>query len=213
MEAGGEAFQRFLDEFFYARRRLVEKLARAKSFDEVGCELIEAATLLSPMLATCGPAGPNVAPFMVTFMVRPQYLGEALEELRALESKYWGRGREALGAATEFLLEYVYNIEKVDPLTLASHIMSKGHTWVNLKATREASLGILLPPDRGAYELRVDVEIYDGGEIYEYVNRVHDLMHAVPEGHRSHPWYPAVVMRVREIYDNSYKALGKRIYP
>ncbi len=213
MGAGGEAFQRFLDDFFYARRRLVERLARTRNFDEVRCELIEAATLLSPMLATCGPAGPNVAPFMVTFMVRPQYLGEALEELRALEDRYWGRGPEALRAATEFLLEYVYNIEKADPLTLASHIMSRGHTWVNLKATGEASLGILLPPDRGAYELRVDVEIYDSGEIYEYVNRVHDLMHAVPEGRRSHPWYPAVIMHVREIYDNGYKALGKRIYP
>jgi len=202
----------FLSDFFYARRRIVEMLRNAEP-EDLELELAKAATLLSPILATCGPAGPNAAPFMVTFLIRREFLGEALEELRRIESEYWGRRGEALRAATDFLLNYVYNLEKTDPLTLASHIMTRGHTWINLRAMGEASLAILLPPDRGAYELRVEAVIVEEGEVYEYVNRVHDLMHAMPRGERSHPWYPALVMRVREIYDNSYQALGVRIFP
>jgi len=206
-----KSFDDFLKDFFYARRRIVEMLRHARPEDIEG-ELVRAATLLSPILATCGPAGPNAAPFMVTFLLKEAYMSEALQELRRIESEYWGRGEEALKAAVDFLLEYVYNPQKADPLTLASHIMSRGHTWVNIKATGEAALAILLPPDRGAYELRVDAHIVEEGEIYEYVNRVHDLMHAIPRGERSHPWYPALVMKVKEIYDNSYQALGARIY-
>jgi hypothetical protein len=202
----------FMNDFFYARRRLVELMKNARP-EDLEPELVKAATLLSPIVATCGPAGPNAAPFMVTFLLKKEFLEEALEELRRIEAEYWGKREKALRAAVDFLLNYVYNIEKADPFTLAGHVMSRGHTWINVRATGEASLAILLPPDKGAYELRVEAVIVEEGEIYEYVNRVHDLMHAIPRGERSHPWYPALVMRVREIYDNSYQALGARIYP
>jgi len=207
------AFSRFLDDFYYARRRLVEEMLRNPDLESLRVKIIETASLLSPMLATCGPAGPNVAPFMLTFMVRDEYLEEALGELRAIEREYWGRGPEAYARASRFLLDYVYNIDKSDPLTLASHIMSKGHTWINIRATREAAVGILLPPDRGAYELRAEAEIVESGPKYEYVNLLHDLMHVIPRGERSHPWFPVLLLHVREIYDNSYQALGRRIYP
>ncbi|MEB3816938.1 MAG: hypothetical protein LRS46_03245 [Desulfurococcales archaeon] len=206
-----EGLNKFLEDFFYARRRLVEKLLY-HSMDELKLDLIKSATLLSPMLATCGPAGPNVAPFMVSFLVKEKYLGEALEELRRIEREYWGRGLDALKAAVRFLLDYVYNPDRSDVMTLVSHIMSRGHTWINIRATGEASLGILIPPDEGAYEIRVEARIEEKGDIYEYANRVHDLMHVIPEGRRSHPWYPALIMRIKEIYDNSYTALGRKIY-
>ncbi len=203
----------YMNEFFYARRRLVERLKEAGNPEAAMDEIAKNAPLLAPMVATYGPAGINVAPFMLTFMVKNEHLMTVLDGLKYFVEKNWGKGAKAFLDAYDFLLNTVYDPEISDPLRLVTHIMSKGHTWINLRATGEASIGILLPPDRGALELRVRAYIYTEGPIYEYTNLVHDIMHAVPTGKRSHPWYPAVLFEVREIYDNSYQSLGKRIYP
>ncbi len=203
----------YMERFFLARRELVEALAEKGRLEDVKIEVIKRATLLSPMVATCGPAGPNAAPLMVSFLVRDEYLEEAIAALKEIQKKYMGKGPEAYKAATRFLLDYVYNPEKVDPLRLASHLMTRGHTWKNIMATERATLGLLFPPDEGALELRARARIFEEGPIYEYVNMVHDLMHVVPHGKRSHPWYPAVVFEVEEIYDNDFHLLGLRIYP
>jgi len=203
----------YLEGYFLERRRLVEALSKASSIDEIKDLVARNAPLLSPTLATHGPAGVNAAPFMISFLVREEYLEEAVSELRRIEKEYWGRHGEALAAASRFLLDYVYNPDKADPLTLVTHLMVRGHTWRNVRATGEAAISILFPPDRGALELRVDAEIVEDGPVYEYVNLVHDLIHVIPYGERSHPWHPALVMRVREIYDNGFRRLGVRIYP
>ncbi len=203
----------YYEEFFLRRRSIVEKMLSVKSLDELETVIAINAPLLAPIVATCGPAGPNAAPFMVSFLVREGYLGEALKEMRRIEKEYYGKRGAAYQAAAEFLLNYVYSPERADPLVLVSHIMSKGHTYTNIAATGRATIAILIPPDRGALELRARAEIVEEGAIYEYANRLHDLMHVVPHGERAHPWYPALVFRVEEIYDNSYQALGKKIYP
>jgi len=203
----------YIEGFFLERRRLVEKLLGAGGLEGVAGEVVARATLLSPIVSTCGPAGPNAAPLMLSFLVKDEYLDEALGELRRIEGEYWGRGAEALRAAARFLLGYVYDPEKADPARLVTHLMVRGHTWRNVRATGEAAVGILFPPDRGALELRARAEIVEDGPVYEYVNRVHDLMHVVPWGRRSHEWFPALVLTVEEIYDNDFKRLGLRIYP
>ncbi len=203
----------YMDEFFFARRRLVEKLKKAGNPEAIIDEISKNAFLLSPMVATYGPAGVNVAPFMLTFMVKNEHLMTVLDGLKRFVKKYWGKGSKAFVEAYDLLLNTVYDPNVSDPLKLVTHIMSKGHTWINLRVTSEASIGILIPPDRGALELRAKVYIYTEGPIYEYTNLVHDMMHAVPMGERSHPWYPAVLFEVKEIYDNSYQSLGKKIYP
>ncbi len=195
----------FVEDFFLPRRRFVERAARGV-FDEA--DLISLAYRLSPMVATCGPAGINVAPFMVSFVVREEYLEGTVGRLRRFVEK-GGSMAEAAG----LLLETVYNPDLIDPLRLATHAMSRGHTWRNIVATGEASLGILVPPDKAAYEVRARALVVEEGPIYEYVNLVHDVVHVAPRGERTHPWYPAIVFEIREIYDNSYQALGRRIYP
>ncbi|MEB3789260.1 MAG: hypothetical protein GSR72_05155 [Desulfurococcales archaeon] len=201
----------YMKEFYLARKSLVEKmLSNTKNIEEV---FKFAGPLLSPMVATYGPAGINVAPFMLTFTVNKKYLNQAVEYLRNLNNELWSKGHIVYAAAAKFLLEWIYNPERSDPLTLSTHLMIKGHTYTNIKATGEAAIGILIPPDRGALELRAEAEIYEEGPYYEFVNLLHDLMHAVPRGERSHPWYPALILRVKEIYDNSYQSLGKKIYP
>ncbi|MEB3760777.1 MAG: hypothetical protein GSR81_08065 [Desulfurococcales archaeon] len=201
----------YMKEFYLARKSLVEKmLSNTKNIEEV---FKFAGPLLSPMVATYGPAGINVAPFMLTFTVNKKYLNQAVEYLRNLNNELWSKGHIVYAAAAKFLLEWIYNPERSDPLTLSTHLMIKGHTYTNIKATGEAAIGVLIPPDRGALELRAEAEIYEEGPYYEFVNLLHDLMHAVPRGERSHPWYPALILRVKEIYDNSYQSLGKKIYP
>ena len=201
----------YMKEFYFVRRSLVEKMLSSTTDLE---ELFKfAGPLLAPMVATYGPAGINVAPFMLTFTVYEKYLAQAVEHLRKLNNELWGKGHVAYAAAAEFLLEWIYNPERSDPLVLSTHLMVKGHTFTNIKATRRATIGILIPPDRGALELRAEAEIYEEGPYYEFVNLLHDLMHVVPRGERSHPWYPALILRVKEIYDNSYQSLGKKIYP
>ncbi len=208
-----EVPSKYLDLYFLERRRIVEALLKAKNMDEISDLIYKNSLLLSPTVATCGPAGVNAAPFMVSFMVREEFLDEALARMKRILEEMHGAGWRAMLKAGEFLLDYVYNLERADPLTLVSHLMSKGHTYRNIIETGEATISILIPPDRGAFELRAKAEIISEGKIYEYVNMLHDLIHVAPEGRRSHPWYPAIVFRVYEIYDNSYQVLGKRIYP
>ncbi len=204
--------QKYLELYFFARRKLVEKLRDAGDPESVMDEISRNSSLLSPMVATYGPAGINVAPFMLTFFVKSDYLHIVVDGLKTFAEKYWKRGALAYKEACNLLLDTVYDPEIADPLKLVTHIMTKGHTWINLKATREASIGILIPPDKGAFELRAKAYIYTEGPVYEYANLVHDIMHVVPKGKRSHPWYPAVLFEVKEIYDNSYESLGRRIY-
>jgi len=203
--------QIYVEEFFFRRRRLVENMLK-KPLEELEIEIAVNAPLLSPIVATCGPAGPNAAPFMLSFTVKDEYIKEAITEMKKIAEKYYG-SREAYRAAASFLLDYVYNMERANLLRLITHLMSKGHTYQNIMATKEATISILFPPDRGALELRTTAYIVEKGDLYIYANMLHDLMHVVPRGKREHPWYPAIVFEVKEIYDNSYQALGKRIYP
>ncbi|MET1101805.1 MAG: hypothetical protein ABWW69_04940 [Pyrodictiaceae archaeon] len=205
--------ERFIKDFFEERARLVKEMLSRKGIEGLEVELLRAATLLAPMVATCGPAGPNVAPFMVTFLVKDDYLKDTIEEMKRIIVRYWGKKHEAFQATAEFLLRRIYNPSYIDLTRLVTHIMSKGHTWVNIKTTGKATLGILIPPDKGAYEVRARARIIEDGPIYKYTNLLHDLIHAMPHGERSHPWYPVILFEIEEIYDNSYQALGKRIYP
>ena len=198
--------RRFVEDFFVPRRRFVEAVSRGVFREDM---LVDLAYRLSPMVATHGPAGINIAPFMVSFLVREEHLEGVVDRLRSFVSG----GIRSMAEAAGLLLETVYNTELVDPLRLVTHAMSRGHTWRNIEATGEASLGILVPPDKGAYELRVKAWIVEEGPVYEYTNLVHDVVHVAPHGERSHPWFPAIVFEIREIYDNSYQAMGKRIYP
>ncbi|MCE4617838.1 MAG: pyridoxamine 5'-phosphate oxidase family protein [Desulfurococcales archaeon] len=209
----GEPPKEYIDLYFLERRRIVEALLKAKGMDEISDLIYKNSLLLAPTVATCGPAGVNAAPFMLSFMVKEEYLEEAVGKMKTIIDEMYGKGWRAMLEAAKFLLDYVYNLERSDPLTLVSHLMSKGHTYRNLVDNGRATISILIPPDRGAFELRTRVEIVEDGLVYEYANLLHDMIHVAPEGERSHPWYPALVFHVEEIYDNSFQKLGVKIYP
>ncbi|MCE4617717.1 MAG: hypothetical protein F7C32_03950 [Desulfurococcales archaeon] len=204
--------EKFIQEIFNERKHMATKIMQAGNLDEVQNLLIKNSYLLSPIVATCGPAGPNAAPFMVSFVPRPEKLDTMIQQLRSMREQLWGKGGKAMSEALQWIVSHVYNLDNIDPHYLASHMMSRGHTWINILSTGKATLAFLIPPDRGAYEVRTTAWIEEKGPIYEYVNLLHDLMHAVPHGESSHPWYPAVIFKIEEIYDNSYQQLGTRIY-
>ena len=209
----GEPPKEYIDLYFLERRRIVEALLKAKGMDEISDLIYKNSLLLAPTVATCGAAGINAAPFMLSFMVKEEYLEEAVGKMKTIIDEMYGKGWRAMLEAAKFLLDYVYNLERSDPLTLVSHLMSKGHTYRNIVDNGRATISILIPPDRGAFELRTRVEIVEDGLVYEYANLLHDMIHVAPEGERSHPWYPALVFHVEEIYDNSFQKLGVKIYP
>lgn len=202
--------QKFINDYFLLRRLFVKKIVESKSVKEIRNLMYEVSPLLSPMVATYGPAGLNNAPFMLTFVPKEEYLEDVLS---ALEAEITRPSKLSIKTVAELLLRTVYNPDIVDLSKLASHLMNKGHTYVNVKATGEATIGILIPPDKGAYELRCKAEIIEDGPIYRYVNIVHDLMHVAPHGGGGHGWCPAIIFTIKEIYDNHYKVLGKKIYP
>ena len=204
--------EKFLNDVFHERRRMAQEIMQAPSLDQLEGLLIRNAYLLSPIVATCGPAGPNAAPFMVSFLPRREKLGKMIQDLRRLREELWGQGHRAMGEALRWITTNVYNLDNIDPRYMASHMMSHGHTLVNIRSTGKATLAFLIPPDKGAYEVRATAWIEEKGPIYEYVNLLHDMMHAVPHGESSHPWYPAVIFKIQEIYDNSYQKLGEKIY-
>lgn len=60
--------KKFVTDYFIKRRLLVKKLLNIKDIDAVRKIFAEQAPLLSPMVATEGPARLNNAPFMITFV-------------------------------------------------------------------------------------------------------------------------------------------------
>ncbi len=199
--------EQFVADIYLARKQFVEEVASGK-FNPM--RLIELSSRLSAMVATSGPAGINVSPFMVAFVPKAEFLRETIEKIKAFVNSDEPAN---IQKGTKFVLENLYRDEILEPTKLITHLMNKGHTFENISANGRASLGFLIPPDKGAYEVRVKGTIYETGEFYEFANLSHDIIHVKAHGEREHPWFPALVMEIEEIYDNSYHKLGTKIYP
>jgi len=148
--------------------------------------------ILTPVVCTCGPRGPNCARKMITFSVRESLLEETVKELKLHVKKPWEESRE-------FMLKKVYHLDRVDLLKLVAQEMFMGNTWENIRSTGRASILITTSPEE-TIELRCRVKIDESGLYYEYCNLLHDLYHR-----DSHGWKPVYVFEVDEIIEKSYK--------
>jgi len=198
---------KFYEDIFLARKQFVEETSRGM-FNPM--RLLEMAGRLSAMLATSGPAGINVSPFMISFLPKKEFLSETNAKIKEYMT---APGMKDIKTGTKFILDTLYNEEILEPMTFITHLMNKGHTYENVLDNGNLSLGFIIPPDKGAYEVRAKARIEEEGEYYDFANLAHDVIHVKPHEKPFHDWCPALIIEVTEIYDNSYKSLGKKLYP
>ncbi len=189
----------FIKYIFYERLDTVRSMVGGKLTNQ---EIYLAFTRTSPVVITDGPAGLSGSVKMVGFIPRGEYLGNALEELKGIWEKSTEKGfREII----DDFLKVAYNEEWIDFTVLGGLELAKGHSWVNIKETRKATLLFFTPPIL-SYEVRCSVEIHEDGLVWGYLNLLHDIFHKVPgEPLGKHPAY---IFKFEEIYDNSASKNG-----
>ncbi len=195
--------EEFIRYAFEERVSGIKKLAEGK----FGSDALIGFTRHNAAIITCGKAGANGSIKGIGFIHREEFLHETIEKLREeLKRRY--NPRKAL----EFLLDEIYVREKIDFTKFVSLELAKKHTWRNITSgSREATILFFTPPST-SYEVRCEVEVHEGDEIWEYTNAVHDVFHR-PEKPRDWGRTPAYLFKIREIYDNGERAMGVRIYP
>ncbi|MCS7369162.1 MAG: hypothetical protein NDF57_05570 [archaeon GBS-70-058] len=179
----------------------------------------------TPILATAsiinGRIFVNAKVVGAGFILKEDYIDEALGKLR--EHYLRGESMDRLEYAKEgvkLLLEILYfddevkAYEKVDFTKIATLELAAGrkdsskHTWTNIQSNREACLLYYMPPNI-SFEIHGEVDVHLEGKYYEFVNLVHDAFHYTPPKARVNR--PCLIFNVREVYDNSPRAMGIKI--
>jgi len=186
--------EKFLKYIFYDRLEFLKKMLSGR-VDSRDVYLMF--TRANPAFITDGPAGLNGSVKMVGFIPKREYLHTMLERAREdLEKK----NVMGLGYVLKELIEYFYDVNKLDFTVLGALEMAMKRTWKNIKANKKVTLLFYTPPIT-SFEVKCDVMIVEEGEVMEYLNVMHDLYHGAPNMPRAR--YPAYVLRITEIYDKS----------
>ncbi|MEM3615551.1 MAG: hypothetical protein QXX09_02765 [Candidatus Methanomethylicia archaeon] len=155
------------------------------------------------------------------FVLKYDFLSEAIEKLREhLEHGEKMSGKDYTKEGIKLLLEVLYfededeaykrvDFTKISTLELAKRrLNSSKHTWINLQSSREACLLYYMPPNI-SFEIHGEIEIHTTGPYHEFVNLIHDAIHYTPPQNRIDR--PCLILNIREVYDNSPKAMGIRL--
>ena len=199
--------KRFKNYIFTERRIMIEKIAKGEVKDKQSIYLWFTRAL--PAIVTHGPVGLNASIKMVGFVLKEQFIRDFLEKIYEFLAERKKNRKEIL----ELLLGFVYDENKIDFTKLITLDLAKKKTWENLKDGGEAVLIFFTPPDI-SFMVKADVEVHLEGSIYfEYANALHDLFHVVPYAERIVGRNPTYVFKIKEKWDKSVDAFGKRIYP
>ncbi len=163
-------------------------------------EMLISFTRANPVVVTDGPAGLSGSVKMVGFIPKPEFLNEMLERARRLL-------KLPLSEVLKELLNYFYDVRKLDLRRLGALEMAFKHTWVNVRSTGRATLVFFTPPVT-SYEVRCSVKIHEDGPIKEYLNVLHDAYHGRGVAGRAPGDYPAYEFIIEEIYDQSASRTG-----
>ncbi len=196
--------QEFIDYIFTKRKNAVEKMVKGELREK---DVFLEFTRATPVVITSGPAGLSGSVKMLGFVPKKENLKAVLAVLRETAKKEKeGKPVNAAG----IILKEVYNEGNIDFSRLGGLEMGFNHSWINIKSNNKATLLFYTPPVT-SYEVRCDVKIHEKGDLFEYLNTLHDLFHIVD---RSRSNYPAYEFIIKEIYDQSAteKGFGKLIY-
>lgn len=195
--------EEFIRYVFEERVAGIRRLAEGK----FGPDALIGFTRHNAAIITCGRAGPNGSIKGIGFIHKEDILSETLEKLREELKRPYNPGR-----ALSFLLEKVYVREKIDFTKFVSLELAKKHTWSNVTGGSGYATILFFTPPSTSYEVRCEVEVHEGDDVWEYTNAVHDVFHR-PERPRDWRKTPAYLFKIKEIYDNGERAMGMRIYP
>ena len=173
-----------------------------------------------PVFISHGPAGLNGSVKGIGFILKEEYLEEALEAYIEHIKSYDPADKGYSTRGLQLLMKWLYSEEaekKVDFEHIYSVEMAFKHSWENFQANSEATLMFYQPPVL-SYEVRGKMEIvgehnelgsvspYDLPLLQQFINAQHDVYHA-PNIER---WVtrPAYRFTVEEIFDNSANKLG-----
>jgi len=198
--------ERFKKYIFDERKNMIIKMMRGEVRDEK--EIYLWFTRALPAIVSNGPAGLNASIKMVGFVVKEEYLEETVSAIK----NFVNSGKKSHEEVLQFLLRYIYDENRLDLSKLATLDLAKKRTWANLRDGGEAVLIFFTPPDT-SFMVKVNVEVHLDGLYFEYVNALHDLFHVVPQAQRIVGRHPTYIFKIREIWDKSVDAFGKKIYP
>ncbi len=198
-----DKFRRYI---FHSRKEILLKMIKGELRDEK--ELYLSFTRALPAIVSHGPAGLNASIKMIGFVLKEKYLEETLYKIK----EFVERGKKNSLDVLNFLLNYIYNEEKIDFAKLGTLDLAKKRTWANLKNGGEAILIFFTPPST-SFMVVADTEVHTEGIYFEYFNALHDLFHVFPRAGRIVGKHPAYIFRIKEIWDKSVDSFGVKIYP
>ena len=198
--------EKFKQYIFHARREILEKMARGEAIDRRDIYLSFTRTL--PAIISNGPAGLNASIKMIGLVPKEEFIEDILNKIREFISSGKKSSEEVLG----FLLENIYDEDKIDFTKLGTLDLARKRTWTNLRNGGEAVLIFFTPP-LTSFMIIADVEVHTEGAYFEYFNALHDLFHTFPHTGKVVGKHPTYIFKIREIWDKSADRFGERIYP
>lgn len=197
----------FLKWAFEGRRQLLFDIDQGKVDDE-NSMFIEF-TRHTPVMITNGPSGLNGSVKGFGFVPLKDHLKETTRcLLDVIEKGEQASDKERLKA----LIEIVYSdtaAKKLDFSKFVSLELAKKHTWDNVISGNNCCTLVYYQPPMISFEVRGRVEIHQDDDFSLFANAVHDIYHSKNTNVANKPAY---IFNIEEIFDNSVRGFGKKIY-
>ena len=194
--------EEFFEWAFHERRQLIQRMLDGQLTRQ---DMLVGFTRHTPAIVSNGPAGLNASIKGIGIVHKPEYLAKSVQAIEAYLDEH---PSPAPRTASRFLLEEIYQEQKVDPLRLSTIELARRHTYENLKAGGPATVLFYMPPEI-TYELRCEARCFHDGLEFRFVNGLHDVFHGRRKSWDSTPVY---IFTIKEIYDNHPEKMGQRIY-